>query len=148
MNEQLGLTICYLVNENGEKDFYVVHDGKIQYRFQRVEIDGRIFFVVPCSENMKEREGFIFKKVTVQENEYDGWVYENPAMNHYFQLYLMNEKGEKSFYDYETTENQLQKYTEMTKEKEPLNIFIVTTIVFAVTTVALLGYIMMNKKRR
>ena len=87
-----------------------------------------------------------FQKVTLKELELDGWVYNDQAMKNYVQVYLMNENGEKCFYNYETTEDQLQKYTEFTKTQDTFNIFIVTTGVLALGLV-ILGIIYIKERK-
>ena len=146
-NKNLNLTISYLVDEQNKKAYYVVENGKIAYEYQIVDIDDRHFVIVPIDNKLKEREGFQFQKVQVREIELDGWTYQDKAMKNYVQVYLMNEKGEKHVYDYESTEAQLQIYTEATKEEKGIDVFMVTTIVFGLTSVALLGLSIYLKKK-
>lgn len=145
-NEKMQLTICYLTDDENNKAFYVMNEGKPIYELKRVEIDGRYFIVIPLEDSLKEREGFTFQKVTLKELELDGWVYDDQAMKNYLQVYLLNEDGEKHFYEYETTEDQLQIYTETTKVEE-FNVFIMTTIVFAMGCVGMIGYFIYSKKK-
>lgn len=146
-NKNLNQTISYLVDEQNKKAYYVIENGKIAYEYQIVDIDDRHFVIVPIDNQLKEREGFQFQKVQVREIELDGWTYQDKAMKNYVQVYLMNEKGEKHVYDYESTEAQLQIYTEATKEEKGIDVFMVTTIVFGLTSVALLGLSIYLKKK-
>lgn len=145
-HEKLGLMVCYLVDENNNKAFYVIENEKPIYELKRVEIDGRYFIIVPIEDKLKNREEFIFQKVTLKELELDGWVYKDSAMKNYIQVYLLNENGEKSFYDYETTEDQLQKYTAYT-QKEEFNVYMITTVIFVVGFIGILGYVIYDKKK-
>ena len=147
-NEKLKLTVCYMVSDDNKKAFYVIEDGKISYEYKNVEIDGRHFIVIPIEENQKERAGFQFQTVQIRELKLDGWVYVDQAMKNYVQVYLMNENGDKNFYDFETSENQLQIYTEPSKEeKQDFNIFIITTIGFAALSGGLL-FMYLNFKKK
>ena len=148
INSQLGITICYMQDKDNKKAFYVVEDGKIIYQFLDLQIDGRSFVIMPIDENMKNREGFTLTKIHIQDMELDGWIYDDETMKAYSQLYLMNENGEKCIYNYETTEQQLQKYIEP-KEAKKVNVFMITT---GVLTVALAGmiilYIQLKRKSK
>ncbi|WP_050636356.1 cadherin-like beta sandwich domain-containing protein [Candidatus Stoquefichus sp. SB1] len=145
-SDKLNLTICYLVDEENRKAFYVIEDGKPLYEFKRVQIDERNFIIIPIDKDLQKRDGMTFQKVTLKELELDGWVYNDQAMKNYVQVYLMNENGEKCFYNYETTEDQLQKYTEFTKTQDTFNIFIVTTGVLALGLV-ILGIIYIKERK-
>ncbi|MFR7590196.1 MAG: cadherin-like beta sandwich domain-containing protein [Longibaculum sp.] len=146
-NEKMKLTVCYLTDENNKKAFYVVEEGKIQYEFKTAEIDGRHFIIVPIENKLQQRDGFQYQKVKVRELELDGWIYNDKAMKNYVQVYLMNDNGEKNIYDYEITENQLQLYTEPTQEEKGIDIFMITTFVFAVTTFAC-AFLYFNFKKK
>ncbi len=146
-NEKMKLTVCYLTDENNKKAFYVVEEGKIQYEFKTAEIDGRHFIIIPIGDKLQQRDGFQYQKVKVRELELDGWIYNDKAMKNYVQVYLMNENGEKNIYDYEITENQLQLYTEPTQEEKGIDIFMITTFVFAVTTFAC-AFLYFNFKKK
>lgn len=145
-NEKLKLTVCYLIDDNNNKAFYVIEDGKPLYEFKKVQIDERQFIIVPIEQQLQNREGFTFKKVALKELELDGWIYNDQAMKNYVQVYLMNESGEKNIYDYEVTENQLQKYTELTKEAKEFNLFIVTTALLGAALVVIVVLYIKEKK--
>lgn len=148
VNETINLTICYLIDDKGEKAFYIIEDGKVSYKFESVLVDERTFYVLPIEEKMKNRDGFEFKKVKISEGvELDGWVYKDETFKDYVQVYLMNEAGKKHIYDYEMTENQLQIYTEQKVTKSGINIFMITTGLFVLTSAGLL-YLYLDFKKK
>ena len=77
-------------------------------------------------------------KVTICELELDGWTFEDENHQNYSVVYLMNDAGEKNLYVYENTEGTLQKYAayEQKNDNTLAYVFMGTTLLFAVTTVA------------
>lgn len=145
-NDELGLTICYLIDGNNKKNFYVIDNNKVLYPFTEMNIDERHFIVIPIEE--QKREGFIYQKVKINEIELDGWIYEDESMKDYIQVYLMNDEGVKQIYDYEITENQLQKYTESTSDKENLDVYKLTSIVLGIMLILSVSYIIYGKFKK
>lgn len=145
-NDKLGLTICYLIDGNNKKNFYVIDNNKVLYPFTEMNIDERHFIVIPIEE--QKREGFIYQKVKINEIELDGWIYEDESMKDYIQVYLMNDEGVKQIYDYEITENQLQKYTESTSSKENIDIYMITSIILGIMLIITIGYIFYEKHEK
>ncbi|MEG0365914.1 MAG: cadherin-like beta sandwich domain-containing protein [Coprobacillus sp.] len=143
----LNLTICYLSDESGKKDFYIVEDGKVKGLYQVVNLGGKNYVVLVVEDDQQKRDGFIYQEVTIQDYKFNGWVYKDEAFKDYVQVYLMNEQGKKHIYDYEMTEGQLQIYTEQAVAKSGINIFMITTGVFVLTSAGLL-YLYLNFKKK
>ncbi len=145
-NEQLKLTVCYMQDENDQKNFYVVNEGKVLYMYKEAFIDERRFVIIPVDKEMEQREGLQWGKVKIEENEYDGWTYQNDEMKNYVQLYLMNEKGEKNIYLYEMTEHQLQKYAELSDDSQ-MNPFVIISMILGIGFIMMTGlYIQLKRK--
>ncbi|MEG0276467.1 MAG: oxidoreductase [Coprobacillus sp.] len=148
INKNIDMTIAYFVDDQGGKAFYVIENGKISFKFESVTIDERTFYILPIEDKMKQRIGFEFKKIKIIEGiELDGWIYNDEAFKDYIQVYLMNDQGKKHIYDYETTEGQLQIYTEQVQKSEGINIFMITTGVFVLTSAGLLYLYLSFKKK-
>lgn len=63
--------------------------------------------------------------------------------------YAVYENGEYNYYKYDTVENTFQYFeTENSASTNNLKIFIVTTIVFAITTLGFGGYLLYSKRKK
>lgn len=108
-------TIVYLQNdETKEKNYYLYNTetNTVESKIQPMAILGNNVFVVDIPENLQKREGMTFTKVTIDKYELDGWKFNDKAFENYALIYVMNEKGEMVYYQYESTENTLQLYSE------------------------------------
>lgn len=108
-------TIVYLQNdETKEKNYYLYNTetNTVESKIQPMAILGNNVFVVDIPENLQKREGMTFTKVTIDKYELDGWKFNDKAFENYTLIYVMNEKGEMVYYQYESTENTLQLYSE------------------------------------
>lgn len=134
VNEAGTMTLVYLMDEDGNKNFYVVEDGKISGQYQVITVLSKQYTLLSIPESMKEQDNLVSSKVKIGDVEIEGWKFEDKKLNNYSVVYLMNDAGKKSLYVYEGTEGTLQLYTEPTKEGTPVStyIFIATTVVFAV----------------
>jgi hypothetical protein len=68
----------------------------------------------------------VYSEVSIDGITMHGWIYENPEFSNYMHILVMNEFGEKVFYQYEKTENSLQLYREyvpVVEEKEEKGVF-------------------------
>lgn len=108
-------TIVYLQNdETKEKNYYLYNTetNTVESKIQPMAILGNNVFVVDIPENLQKREGMTFTKVTIDKYELNGWKFNDKAFENYALIYVMNEKGEMVYYQYESTENTLQLYSE------------------------------------
>ena len=149
INEKLNLTIVYLVNEAGEKAFYIVNDEKVIRKYETIEINGKTYVLLDSLDS-KITDSLKKDKVKIGDIELNGWTFEDKEHANYSVVYLMNDAGEKNLYSYESTEGTLQKYIPSV-EKNDMNmmtyIFIGTTAVFAVST-ATVAYLYMSFKKK
>ena len=112
-SNQLNMTLVYLVNEAGDKNFYIYQEGKgVTSIFRPVSILGRNVIVYDLAEEEKIRDNMVYSEVTIDGTTLYGWTYENPDFANYVHIMVMNEFGEKVVYQYEKTENSLQLYRE------------------------------------
>lgn len=126
-SNQFNMTLVYMVTEAGEKNFYMYDEEKgITSVFRPVSILGRNVIVFDLTEEEKVRENMVYAEVTIDGIAMHGWTYENPDFENYIHILVMNEFGEKVFYQYEKTENSLQIYREyvpVEEEKEEKGVF-------------------------
>ena len=145
VNEQ-GLVLLYMVEESGEKAFYVYKD-EVLYKYLPITIAGRTFISLEIPDDMKNMTGLIQQKITIDDVEYDGWVFEDETFSNYSLLYLMDEKGDIHLYQYESTEGVIQLYSgaaalkqesvdEMSNE---LNMMRIALIAVSVIAIIILG---------
>lgn len=147
-NEASTMTIAYLMNEKGEKTFYVVEDGKVIGQYQTITVLSKEYTLLTIPDSMKQQDGLKSSKVKIGDVEIEGWSFEDEKLHNYSVVYLMNEAGEKGLYVYEGTEDTLQKYTEPTQETPTMTyILIGTTTIFALGC-AVLGYMLYSSKNK
>lgn len=155
---QSGLTIVYLVDETGEKNFYIFEEEKgITSVFRPVSLLGRNLILYDLTDEEQIREYMTMQELTIDGISVKGWVYDVDGYEDYALIPVMNEFGEKVIYQYEKTENTLQLYKEfvepLTEEPEErtkidiLYLYIAAAAagVFLLTTVVLL---IMNRRRK
>lgn len=123
-SNQLNMTLLYMQNEAGEKNFYMYEEEKgIVSIFKPVTILGKNVILFDLTEEEKIRENMVYSEVTVDGMTMYGWTYENPDFSNYIHILVMNELGEKIVYQYETTENTLQLYREYIELEEEVKTF-------------------------
>ena len=112
-SNQMNVSLVYLVNELGEKNFYIYEEGHgITSIFRPVSILGRNVIVYDLPKEEQTRDNMVYSEVTIDGTTLYGWTYENPDFANYIHISVMNEFGEKVVYQYEKTENSLQLYKE------------------------------------
>lgn len=157
VNETTGLTLCYLVDEQGNKAFYIYADGKVTGTYQTITIDNKIFVIIDIPSDQQTKEGMTFTTLTIQEQELSGWKYDDQNLSDYQLLYLMNvQTGEKNFYLYEVTEGTIQKQPsessetaiqEQTPSHTLTYVFLGTTVLFVLVSIGLFVYLQNFKKK-
>ena len=118
-SNQLDMTLVYMVDEEGNKNFYMYDEEKgITSVFRPVSILGRNVIVFDLTEEEQVRKNMVYSEVTIDGITMHGWTYENPDFANYIHILVMNEFGEKVVYQYEKTENSLQLYREYVPVEE------------------------------
>ena len=154
VNEQ-GLVLLYMVEESGEKAFYVYKD-EVLYKYLPITIAGRTFISLEIPDDMKNMTGLIQQQITIDDVEYDGWVFEDETFSNYSLLYLMDEKGDIHLYQYESTEGVIQLYSgaaalkqesvdEMSNELNMMRIALIAVSVIAIIILGV-GFYFYKKK--
>lgn len=148
-NEASGLTLVYLMDEDGNKNFYIYEGGKVTKKYETVEIKGTQYVLLDIPSDMEEQVGLTKNKVKFGDLEIEGWSYNDEKHQNYSVVYLMNEAGEKNLYSYESTEGTLQKYVpfELSQTNTLTYVFIGTTVLFALTSIGIAISFMRFKKK-
>lgn len=123
-SNQFNMTLVYMVTEADEKNFYMYDEEKgITSVFRPVSILGRNVILFDLTEEEQVRENMEYSEVTIDGITMQGWTYQNPDFANYIHILVMNEFGEKVFYQYEKTENSLQLYREYVPVEEEKGVF-------------------------
>lgn len=110
-NGNMNKTILYMINENNEKSFYLYENAKITSVFKPVALLGRNVYIVDIARDKQTIEGMKYQEVTVDGNVMMGWAFKDKAFVNYFLISVMNEKGDMVYYQYESSENTMQLYS-------------------------------------
>lgn len=154
INEKTGMKLAYLIDEKGNKDFYIVKDGVVVSVFKKISINGKEYVLVTAENELEEVKNLTPSKIKINDIELDGWNFSDKIHSNYCVVYLMNSEGKEALYCYETTEGTLQLYSpfEIASEEKlselDLNIFVITTGLFAITTIISIIYIIYYKKKK
>lgn len=151
-------TIIYGANEKNERSFYLFdkEQNNIISKIEPMTIANKGIYLIDLNE---EREGFECTSITINEKEVKGYKFKEKLEN-YILLVVMNEKGEKVEYLYETSEGTLQLYggfstinieqynQMMRKINNQKNIIYVMSGLLAVSIVALIVVIFKKRKEK
>lgn len=159
-NAVMDIDVLYLSEDKTKTAGFYLYDvekNKIISSFKPIVLLGNSLYLIDIGEEQKEKEHMTFTTVTVDEKEIQGWKYDAPELKNYALLYVMNEKGEKVYYQYEAEENTLQLYADpslvyakqLKTEQKKFYTAAVTAGFFACTTIgALIGCLIIYKKRK
>lgn len=150
-NDDLGLTLLYLQDENQGTGFYIydTQNNEVVNKYQTIAVNGKTYVLMEAPKSLEIVKNLKTTTIKIGDVEVNGWQFENKSLSHYKLIYLMNDVGETGLYTYEDTEGTLQKYTPVDEEKDNTltYVFIGTTVVFAITT-ATVGFLYLNFKKK
>ena len=164
-NADMKLTLLYLRNEDGNKDFYIYDEkeGTVVSLYKPIQIAGKDYIQLSIVRSAQERSGMKYNaKITIGDLTIDGWEYEDKAYENYVLLYLMNKEGKANYYLYEKSEGTLQiaadmaavsqsAYDELKGSMSSMNMYMIAgiagTAVFAVLSGVGFYLNAINKKR-
>lgn len=163
-NTNNGLILLYMINKSGEANYYIYDEEnkKITSIYIPVALLGNNYAIVTVPEKMKSMTGLNYEKVTINEQRFDGWTFKDKLFKNYSLIYLMNEKAETNLYQYESTTNTLQLFSNaaaITQKKyndisENLDLYkmityslIGSTVILSISTLAL-GVFIIRKRRK
>lgn len=157
-NNIMNVTVLYMIDEeSGEQNFYIydTEHQSITSIFKPIVLLGNQFYIVDIDESLQTRADMTYTTVTVDENELPGWKFDQSGFDNYCVIYVMNEKGEMQYYQYEATQNTLQLYSNAApittetyqKNQQVEKIAIIAAGIFAVTTIgALIGCVIIRRR--
>lgn len=153
-SNNMNKTILYLVNEKGEKNFYLYDEKEgVTSIFIPVTVLGRNVYIIDVKKDDVKVDHTKFNKIQIDNNTFEGWTFTDDK--NYSLIMVMNQKGEKVIYQYEATENTLQLYHQVKQEQsnQPKQqkhimtyVFAATTVVFALISLVLIRYFFIHKK--
>lgn len=107
-------TVVYLQDDKTkEKNYYIYNTdtNTVETMLRPMALLGNNVFVVDVPENLQTREGMNFTTVKIDNYELNGWTFKDTAFENYALIYVMDEKGNMVYYQYEATEKTLQLYS-------------------------------------
>lgn len=156
----LNLTIVYMVDGANERNFYLYDEvsKKITSIFKPIALLGKNVFIIDIPKDLQTRSGMKYGEVSVDEQSFMGWSFDDPAFKNYSLLYLMDEKGNKQYYLYESSENTLQlysgqagvtqeRYEDVLQDFEQRGIFILALALSNVVVLILLIIALVKKRK-
>ena len=151
-SQTYNLVLLYL-NKGDENKFYIYDEAsnKVLGEYVTLSYNEKTYVVYPVDEGQKNKKGFIFTTMTIQDKEIAGWKYEDEKEADFFVVYLVNDQGAKEYYRYDTVENSLQRLeSEPTIVQDQLDpvIFYVIGGAVALVVLGILGYVFISKKRK
>lgn len=141
-SEKAKITIVGIKDSEGTVKYAIYKDGNYELYNENKSSELLLYL------SFKSLEGYKETTVKILEQEYKAY-----EINDRFKIvYGMNlENGEYNYYKYDTIENTFQYFEIGNKEEKngsSSNVFIVATIIFAVTTLGLTGYIIYSKTKK
>ncbi len=143
------IQIVYLSNEKGDKNFYICKNNKIVSLYDSITINNKVYTLTSIPEELLEKRGFTFSKITINDRSLDGWTFNDETFKDYSLLYLINEKGQTNTYIYEHTEGTIQKYTPLNSQSyitQFIHVLVIACGVLLLSTIAFSYLYFHNKK--
>ena len=107
-------TVVYLQDDKTkEKNYYIYNTdtNTVETMLRPMALLGNNVFVVDVPKKLQTREGMNFTTVKIDNYELNGWTFKDTAFENYALIYVMDEKGNMVYYQYEATEKTLQLYS-------------------------------------
>lgn len=83
-------------------------DGKVTSSFKPVEIAGRTMYLIDIPQDKQKLRNMTYTDVKIKDLELKGWTFDDKDLKDFIVIYVMNEKGETCYYQYEVSEETLQ----------------------------------------
>lgn len=107
-------TVVYLQDDKTkEKNYYIYNTetNTVETQLRPMALLGNNVFIVDVPKELQTREDMTFTTVKIDKYELNGWKFNDAALENYALLYVMDEKGNMVYYQYEATEKTLQIYS-------------------------------------
>lgn len=111
-NEALNLTLVYLKDADG-KNFYIFDEAsqKVTSIYKPMALLGLNLIQIDVPADLQKRAGMTFTTVEIDGQKLPGWTFDDKAFENYSLIYMMDEGGNKQYYQYEKTGNRLQLFS-------------------------------------
>lgn len=153
------LTILFLIDDNGNKGFYVYDETKgIVSSFRKVALFGKNLVILDVPKELQDRYGMKFTELEIDGTTLQGWSFENEEYQNYYLIYVMNEQGEMKYYLYEESEQSLQLYADMVPmtmkayeeqmNQQKMLQYIMYGVVLVLSGTTIAGFVLWNKAKK
>ncbi|TDW09702.1 cadherin-like protein [Breznakia blatticola] len=159
-SEKMGITLVYMVNEQGKRNFYIYDEKtkEIISIYIPVSLKGRSYAIVTPQVDYTKEIDVTKATVQIDKQNFDGWKFKDQKLKDYALVYLMNDKGVSGLYQFEASEDTLQLYNNtaaitMEEYKELANkssmlpvMFGVSGILGLMTIGSIIAFLLMKKR--
>ncbi len=111
VNEEGTVTLLYMQNANGEKQFFIYDPNSSDYSiYNPIALCGLDLAVIDIPVDMQAKEGMTYGQVEVDGQTFYGWKFDDTGMENYTLLYLMDGSGTAHYYMHDSVLDNLQIY--------------------------------------
>ncbi|HIU13945.1 MAG TPA: cadherin-like beta sandwich domain-containing protein [Candidatus Fimiplasma intestinipullorum] len=111
VNEEGIVTLLYMQNANGEKQFFIYDPNSSDYSiYNPIALCGLDLAVIDIPVDMQAKEGMTYGQVEVDGQTFYGWKFDDTGMENYTLLYLMDGSGTAHYYMHDSVLDNLQIY--------------------------------------
>lgn len=114
-NDKMNILLVYAQDKSLEKKLYLIDQktSKVTSVFIPFIFDNRSFAVIDIEKSIQSRKGMSFTQIQLKDSlKLSGWTYNDKTYQNYALLYVMDQDGKKTYYQYEKKENTLQRYSQ------------------------------------
>ena len=145
--------LLYLVNEKGEKDFYLYDkkNNKVMELFRPLVYDNKYYLAENArySDYSYMDEDFTRETVRIGDKEVDGWSFRETSQKDFKVVCLTDERGDTQLYKLDTVDNTVQRYVhpDHKNNKNELPVYVYIAGVRAGLAMIALAVLVINRKK-
>lgn len=111
VNVNTGMTLLYLVGENGEGDGFYIYDAvdDVFTRFRPFTVAGGNYLLYDLPTD-KKLSGMVWGTLEYEGGSVSAYTYHDPALSDFYVVWAAPAEGEARWYTYDKAENTLQRY--------------------------------------
>lgn len=111
VNQNTGLTLMYLLGDDGSGDLFVYDEATDQWSpYAMINTAEKSITVVPMGSDVTVPEGFAETTLELNGKKVHGWIWSADVNQDYCMVYGMNSEGEVGFYRYDMKEKTIQRF--------------------------------------
>ena len=111
VNDNTGMTLLYLVGEDGEGDGFYIYDAEEDtftlFRLFTVEGGNYLLYDLPTD---KKLNGLVWGTLEYEGGSVSAYVYHDPALSDFYVVWASPAEGEAKWYTYDKAEGTFQRY--------------------------------------